>query len=62
MRTVGLMGEGDIGVLGWEVLSARLPLDVVGSARASLGLVARAASILAVKADKPELKNKYESV
>ena len=46
LRTVGLIGEGDIGVLGWDVLSARLPLDVEGSERASLGRVARAASIV----------------
>ena len=49
LRTVGLIGEGEMGVRGSGDLAAEAEtLLMVGTARASLGRVARAASMFTV--------------
>ena len=57
LRTVGLMGEGDTGVRGRGDFSAGLTLFVVvGRARESLGLAARASILAALCAMRDTLR------
>ena len=49
LRTVGLIGEGEMGVGGMGDLRAGLTMVVVGRARESLGLAERASILAASK-------------